>query len=260
MNYTKKLIFALPVLILLVILHQAFVIDFRFAKEDFLIKRNYNKNIQHFSDISKDFKAFPRLRIDFAKEDFIDLLLSSQDLFSSHYAKQTDSSSGYFYPDNSWLEVTDTSAILHHEAQQYLCSDFWRVDSSLIVKTRDSIFNISSLWQISYEGYLKTNQLSQVYNSTNLNSVIITKIKNKLISLNCFGYEKNYNDDLIINYRGNGIDFFSYLILGDTIDNTFFDNCYTTYGKISSNLYWYHNERIHVSYTPYLKLRSRKIK
>lgn len=257
MNFKKIIAITLPVLIVWIILHQLFIIDFRFAKEEYLIKRNYHKNILQFTDLSKELEVFPKLRIDFSKGNHIDLSISSIDLFESHHEKYVESN--MTYPEISWLELTDTSRFLYHKNHQLLVFDFWKIDSNLFVKSQDSIIKINTPWQLSYKGYLKTNQINQVYNIANINEEIIGEIKNKLISLNCFGYEKSLNEDLIINYRGNGIDFFSYLILNDTINNSFFNNSYTSYGKISSNLYWYNNERIHVSYTPYLKLRSRNI-
>ena len=258
MIYKRIILIVLPILILWFIIHYYFAIDFRFAKEKFLIKRNYEKNIQYFSNLSTDFETYPKLRIDFAENDFFELFLSSQDLFVSH--NQKDTNSIYYYPEISWLEITDTNMIFHHEVKQYQGLNFWISDSLLSVKTGDSILEISSLWQISYKGYSKTKHLNQIYKVMGLDKSMVSEIKDKLIRLNCFGYEKNINNDLILNHRGNGIDFFSYLILNDSTDNSFLNNSPTVYGKISSNLYWYNNERFHVSYSPYLKLRSRKIK
>jgi hypothetical protein len=254
----KTILSSKIILIIGYISYSLFIVDFRFQKEEFLIKRNYNQNITAFKNAHKYFKNLPAVRLNFDKDNQIDLQVQSNYLFSNSDFKINDSLDNDF-PS---LMINDSIGLFQLDYKEFMVTDFKIIDSVLLIFTNDSVYNLREFWYLRYSGNQNTDNAKRIFDLVNIDSLEIEQIKIELRKLNCFGYEKDGNS-IILNYRTNKImaDAFSYLLQNQTNDSLKIPQVFTReYGMLDSTIYWFHYEtNLLIDYFDYMKLENREI-
>jgi len=236
------------------ILRTIFIVDLRFAKEEFLIKWNYSKNTEAFQNAKPFLFDLPNVDINFINRTDLEINLSQGD--ESIYK------SDILYDNVFTMFISDTSTNYYYRQTGDEITNFWLVENKIKVQTIDSTFIVPKNFTIKYMGSLTSGNSQKALEVFRLDIETITEIRDELRKLNCFGYNRDYKGNIIIHFRTNFssmFDVFSYLLLlPENIgkDISYFDS---KYGKIDNDFYWFHFEHLHVNYLKYMKLINRTI-
>jgi hypothetical protein len=251
---TRNFIIIGILILVISLLRSFFIIDFRYFKEEFLIKRNYNKNIDLFNKASQIFKNFPTLTINFDFDKNIDIN------FEKNLIKKNNEPSFCYDYYSPTISVYDTVLYFNNQNFSSQILDFMIEDSNLKIILLDSVLNTNTeKVKFVYSGKMKSDKFQEILKLADLKMTKIERIKDELRKFNCFGYSKFSNGELILNYRTDGINSFSYLFANNDSIIEKIDNDIGRHGKIKSDIYWIQIGNQLVDYIPYLKLKNKEI-
>lgn len=243
-------IIAFGLILIFFILRSIFIVDLRFAKEEFLIKRNYSKNTEAFQNAKPFLFDLPQVDINFINRTDIEINLSQRDTLDMLY-------------DNVFtMFISDTSTNYYYKQTGDEINNFWLIENKIKVQTTDSTFIVPKNFTINYNGSLTSENSQKALEVFGIDIETIAEIRDELRELNCFGYNRDYMGNIIIHFRTNDssmFDVFSYLLLLPENIGTNISYFNSQYGKIDKDFYWFHFEHIHLSYLKYMKLISRTI-
>ena len=228
--------------------------DFRFAKEEFLIKRNYSKNTEAFQSAKPFLFDLPHLDINFINRTDLEINLSQID----ELIYKPD----MLYDNVFTMFISDTSTHYYYKQTGDEIINFWLVENKIKVQTTDSTFLIPKNFTINYMGSLTSENSQKALEVFGLDYETLNEIRDELRKLNCFGYSRDNNGNIIIHFRTNFssmFDVFSYLLLLPENIGKDIDYFNSKNGKIDNDLYWFHFEHLHVNYLKYMKLSNRTI-
>lgn len=250
----KKIITIILVVFgVLLITKPYYILDLRRYKEKFLIERNYEQNTDNFKLAKERFEIYPKCRVNYDSNNFIDITKHSE------FTSEVEEEDFEYAIRRPYISITDTVSFLSLNNRHYIISGLYYIDSTLSIETLDSTFRFREDWYLSYSGYQKSDLFEQTLKVIELDKGMIESIKHELKKLNCFGYSRS-TDYLILDFRTNYIMTDTYSYWFDINENNqFFNDTMLPYGQLDKGVYWFHNERIHVNYRPYLKLRNPKI-
>jgi hypothetical protein len=217
-------------------------------KERYLVKRNYNKNLEVFNQTLNDFKDYQNISIDFAAGNYMYAFASGFQYLDSD---SVDFTSLLEQGEIGQLKINDSIATIDYKNVQYAILSF-KVDKSLIeIKLNsDSILVIESKWTIDYEGYCKSELFPELLNALRLGMDSLEDLKIKLRQRNCFGIS-NDKDKIILHFRSPQnlkllVCSYSYCIFkNNESKDDFFDGTFD-YGQLNENIYWYFNDAIQI--------------
>lgn len=251
---TLLYIITFGLILIFLILRTIFIVDFRFAKEEFLIKWNYSKNTEAFQNAKPFLFDLPHVDINFINRTDLEIILSERD--------EVFNTSDTFYENVFTMFVSDTSTHYFYNHTGDEITNFWLAENSIHIQSADSTFLIPKNFTINYRGSLTTDNSQKALEIFGLDFETINQIRDELRKLNCFGYQRDYMGNIIIHFRTNFssmFDVFSYLLIKP--ENSGKDISYfnSKKGKIDNDIFWFHFEYLHVNYLKYMKLSNRKI-
>jgi len=251
---TLLYIITFGLILIFLILRTIFIVDFRFAKEEFLIKWNFSKNTEAFQNAKPFLFDLPNVDINFINRTDLEIILSERD--------EVINTSDTLYDNVFTMFVSDTSThyLDNHTGDEI--TNFWLAENSIHIQSADSTFLIPKNFTINYSGTLTTDNSQKALEIFGLDFETINLIRDELGKLNCFGYQRDYMGNIIIHFRTNFrymFDVFSYLLILPENIGKDIDYFNSKNGKIDNDFYWFHFEEIHVSQFKYMKLSNRTI-
>jgi hypothetical protein len=251
---TLLYIITFGIILIFFILRAFLIVDFRFAKEEFLIIRNYSKNTEAFQNAKPFLFDLPHVDINFINKFDLEIDLSQRD----ELIYKPD----MFYEDVFTMFVSDTSTNYYYKQTGDEIINFWLVENKIKIQTIDSTFLIPKYFTINYRGTLSSDNSQKALEVFGLDFETLNEIRDELRKLNCFGYSRDYNGNIVIHFRTNFsymFDVFSYLLLLPENIEQEISHFNSKYGKIDNDIFWFHFEYLHLSYLPYMKLSNRTI-
>jgi hypothetical protein len=238
------------------ILRIFYIVDFRFKKEELLIKWNYYKNAEAFQNAKAFLYGLPDLEINFMNRTDLEINLSQID-------DEFNYCSYIFYDNVFTLFISDTSTHYIYQNTSDEIINFWLEEEKIIVQSADSTFLIPKNFTVNYRGNLTSSNSQKAKEIFGLNIETINHIRDEFRKLNCFGYHRDYMGNIIIYFRTVSssiiLDVFSYLLILPENNGIDIDYFKSKNGRINNDFYWYHGEHLHINYFDYMKLNNRII-
>ena len=251
---TKPLIYSCSIMLIFIVflLRAIFITEIRFIKEEYLIKKNYNQNIENFQKSKSFLHKLPDLEINFINKTDVEI----------QYRPKENRKLNLLESNLYFLFISDTSAYLKYKDFGGAIVDFWIENNSIKIKNADSIHTVAENFNIQYIGNLKSNNSERILEIIEIDTQTINRTRDILRGLNCFGYSKDLYGNIIIHFRTTEnymFDVFSYVLIPPMNHRNEIHYFQSKHGKINNSIYWYHFENIHVSYSPYMRLSNRNI-
>lgn len=246
----------LGLILTLYMLRIFFIVDFRFKKEELLIKWNYYKNAEVFRNAEAFLFDLPELEINFMNKTDLEITLSQRD-------DKFNDCSHTLLDKVFTLFISDTSAHYRYRNTNDDILNFWLEEKKIVVQNADSTFVIPGNFTINYKGNLTSDNSLKAKEIFCIDIETINLMRNEFRKLNCFGYKRDYMGNVILFYRTVSsnllLDVFSYVMLLPENKREDIDYFISKNGKINDTLYWFHDEHLHVNYLNYMKLNNRII-
>jgi hypothetical protein len=243
-RYVKYIVIFISIIILWG-LYKIFTPNLIDLKEQYLIKRNYSRNVEVFKNSILDFKSYQNMSIEFSEDNYMDAFVSE---FQHLITDPIEITRLYKIGEIGQLKLNDSIALFDYKNEQYELKSFKVINSQIEIElVIDSTIIIDYYWSLSYEGYCKSEFFSEIMNVLRLNKDLLEELKNQLRQRNCFGFSNDSNR-LILHFRTPTkkllVCSYSYCIIKNKVyKDEFFDGIYN-YGKLDQNIYWFFNDAI----------------